>query len=101
MPDVAVVTGGSRGIGAATAVLLARKGWSVCLSYRRDEQAAAQVVAGCEAAGGRAVAVRSDVAVADDVAAMFAAADELGRLGALVNNAGIVAPRTRVDEMAP
>lgn len=101
MPDVAVVTGGSRGIGAATARLLAGQGWSVCVSYRRDEQAATQVVADCEAAGGRAMAVRADVAVADEVAAVFAAADELGPLGALVNNAGIVAPRARVDEMAP
>ena len=98
---VAVVTGGSRGIGAVTALELARHGWDVCLSYRADEAAAAQVLAGCEAAGARAVAVRADVAAADDVTALFTAADRLGPLTALVNNAGIVDRKARVDEMSP
>jgi NAD(P)-dependent dehydrogenase (short-subunit alcohol dehydrogenase family) len=99
MADVAVVTGGSRGIGAATAQLLARRGWSVCLSYRQDREAADKVVADCEALGVAALAIRADVADAAQVAAVFAAADELGRLGALVNNAGIAGPRARVDEL--
>jgi NAD(P)-dependent dehydrogenase (short-subunit alcohol dehydrogenase family) len=103
---VAVVTGGSRGIGAATALELARHGWDVCLSYLSDEQAAAETVARCEAAGARAIAVRANVAMADDVAALFAAADRLssqgkGPLTALVNNAGIVGRKARVDEMTP
>jgi NAD(P)-dependent dehydrogenase (short-subunit alcohol dehydrogenase family) len=97
---VAVVTGGSRGIGAATAVALAEHGWDVCLSYRAAEEAAAVVLADCQAAGARAVAVRADVAVADDVTALFVAADRLGPVTALVNNAGIVDRKVRVDEMS-
>ncbi len=99
MPGVAVVTGGSRGIGAATSVLLARRGWDVCVGYRRHGDAAASVVSACESAGARALAVACDVAVEGDVAALFRAADALGPLAALVNNAGIVAPAARVDEV--
>ena len=98
---VAVVTGGGRGIGAATATLLARRGWDVCVGYLSDAGAAAKVVAECEGLGASAVAVPGDVASAADVAALFAAADELGRVTALVNNAGIVATQARVDEVSP
>jgi NAD(P)-dependent dehydrogenase (short-subunit alcohol dehydrogenase family) len=89
---VAVVTGGSRGIGAATCRLLAAQGWAVVVAYRADAAAAEAVAAECGA-----VAVRCDVAVDADVTALFVAADRVGPLGALVNNAGIVAPRSRVD----
>ncbi|HEX6001036.1 MAG TPA: SDR family oxidoreductase [Hyphomicrobiaceae bacterium] len=98
---VAVVTGGSRGIGAATAIGMARHGWDVCLSYVSDGKAAAETVAACEATGVRAVAVRADVSVAAEVTALFAAADRLGAVTVLVNNAGIVGPKARVDEMSP
>jgi len=95
-----VVTGGSRGIGAAVAVLLAQSGWDLCLGYRREAERADEIAALCRAEGGvRAVAVAADVAVEDDVLALFAAADELGPVTALVNNAGIVDHRTRVDEL--
>jgi NAD(P)-dependent dehydrogenase (short-subunit alcohol dehydrogenase family) len=96
---VVLVTGGSRGIGAAIAREAAAAGWAVCLTYRADEAAAASVVAGIEAAGGTAAGVRADVAEDADVLAAFAAADALGPVRALVANAGIGATRARVDEV--
>ncbi|MCB1465080.1 MAG: SDR family oxidoreductase [Nitratireductor sp.] len=98
---VLVVTGGSRGIGAATAELAARDGWSVVVNYRADEQAAHAVVDRICADGGKAVAVRGDVADTGNVRRLFAEADALGTIGGLVNNAGIVDRRQRVDEMSP
>lgn len=93
------MTGGSRGIGAATATLLARQGWNVAISYRERADAADQVVAECAAAGVRALAVRADVADPKAVAELFATvAAEFGGLHALVNNAGIVSPAARVEE---
>jgi len=97
---VALVTGGSRGIGAAVARSVAAAGWAVCLTYRVDEAAASSVVAGIEAAGGVARAVRADNAVEADVLAAFAAADAMGPLTALVANAGIAGPKSRVDELS-
>jgi NAD(P)-dependent dehydrogenase (short-subunit alcohol dehydrogenase family) len=88
--DVAVVTGGSRGIGAATALALARRGLNVCVGYRQDRAAVQTVVAACESSGNLAIAVRCDVASADDVAALFESADAIGTVTVLVNNAGIV-----------
>jgi NAD(P)-dependent dehydrogenase (short-subunit alcohol dehydrogenase family) len=99
MANVAVVTGGSRGIGAATARRLAADGWSVCLSYRSEAEAAAAVAVACRARGVDAVAVQADIADPDAIARLFRAADEVGRLGALVNNAGIADRRIRVDEL--
>jgi NAD(P)-dependent dehydrogenase (short-subunit alcohol dehydrogenase family) len=100
MGDVVVITGGGRGIGAATATACAAAGFDVCLCYRADAGSAQSVVEACQAAGVRAVSVAADVGVEADVARMFAAADDLGRVAALVNNAGIVAPKARVDELA-
>jgi NAD(P)-dependent dehydrogenase (short-subunit alcohol dehydrogenase family) len=96
---VVLVTGGSRGIGAATAQQAAAAGWAVCLTYRREQAAAAAVGAGIEAAGATAAAVRADMAVEADVMAAFAAADAMGPVGALVANAGIGAAQARVDEL--
>ena len=94
-----LITGGSRGIGAATARRAAAAGWAVCLTYRTDQAAAAAVVAAIERDGGRAAAVRADVAVEADVVAAVEAATTLAPLGAVVANAGMVGERTRVDEL--
>jgi NAD(P)-dependent dehydrogenase (short-subunit alcohol dehydrogenase family) len=93
-----MVTGGSRGIGAATARLAAGRGWDVCISYMSDSDAASEVVADCRAAGVRAEAVRADISREADVMAMFAAADDLGPLAALANNAGTLERACRLDE---
>ncbi len=99
-PQVVLITGGSRGIGAATALLAAGQGYAVGVNYRRDEAAAASVVAQIEAAGGRAVALHADVSDEADVVAMFQRLDEaLGPLTALVNNAGILETQMRVEAM--
>lgn len=97
----ALVTGGSRGIGAATARALASAGWDVAISYRSGQAEADQVVADCRAPGRRALAVRADVSVETDVAQLFArVADQLGPLQALVNNAGMMASPARVADMS-
>lgn len=97
---VLVITGASRGIGAATAKLAAREGWDVVVNYAGNRAAADAVVADVIAQGRKAVAVQGDVASADNVERVFAAADELGPLGGLINNAGIVDLPARVDEMS-
>ncbi|MBV7429432.1 SDR family oxidoreductase [Acidovorax sp. sif0715] len=97
---VALITGGSRGIGAATARLAARQGWAVAVNYARDAHAAEAVVAAIAAQGGRALAVQADVADEAQVMAMFRTVDaQLGRLSALVNNAGVVDVPARVEAM--
>jgi NAD(P)-dependent dehydrogenase (short-subunit alcohol dehydrogenase family) len=97
---VVLVTGGSRGIGAAVVTRAAAAGWSVCLTYRDDEAAADDLVARARAAGVDARAVRADVAVEADVEAAFAAADAMGPLAGVVANAGVVVPKARVDTMS-
>lgn len=99
MSDVVVVTGGSRGIGAATAKAFAERGWSVCIGFRIDRAAADAVTGECQAHGVDARAVRGDVAFEHEVRDLFRAADELGPLRALVNCAGVVPPQGRVDVM--
>lgn len=99
-PRVAIVTGASRGIGAATALLAARQGWAVAVNYTRQTGAADAVVRQITEAGGTAIAVQADVAIEADVVAMFEAVDrQLGRVTALVNNAGVVDVPARVDQM--
>ena len=97
---VLIVTGGGRGIGAATARLAAERGYAVCVNYRSDAAAAAQVVAHANSHGVKAVAVQGDVAKEADVVRLFdTAARELGPVTALVNNAGILERQCRLDEM--
>ena len=99
-PRVMIVTGGGRGIGAATARLAAKKGYAVCVNYLRDRDAAESVVHEIRGAEGRAVAVAGDVALETDVLKLFQESDRsLGRLTALVNNAGIVVHKSRVEAM--
>jgi NAD(P)-dependent dehydrogenase (short-subunit alcohol dehydrogenase family) len=100
MGTVALITGGGRGIGAATSVRLAEAGWTVCVGYQRDSAAAEAVVERCVSSGVRASAVQADVGTDEGVAALFAAADSFGRLGALINNAGVVDVMTRVEDMS-
>jgi NAD(P)-dependent dehydrogenase (short-subunit alcohol dehydrogenase family) len=97
---IALITGASRGIGAATARLAAGRGYAVCVNYRQDRAAADAVVADIERTGGRAIAVAADVSSEPDVVRLFETADrELGPIAALVNNAGIVGRQARLDEM--
>lgn len=99
MDPVMIVTGGGRGIGAATARLAAARGYGVCVNYRSDEAAAEGVRRGIEAAGGRALAVQADVALEAEVARLFETVDrELGPVTALVNNAGLAGRVDRLDE---
>lgn len=100
--QVTIVTGGSRGIGATTALLCGQNGHAVCVSYRERADKAEEVVASIEDAGGRAIAVQADTAVKEDVTRLFATVDErLGPITGLVNNAGIYGPRIRLDELDP
>jgi len=98
MRKVLLVTGGSRGIGAATCILAAQKGWDVAVNYSANAQAADGVVEQIKAAGGRAISVQADVAHEDQVLAMFQKVRaELGPLQGLVNNAGVVRLSRSID----
>jgi NAD(P)-dependent dehydrogenase (short-subunit alcohol dehydrogenase family) len=98
---VAVITGGSRGIGAATARLAAERGYAVAINYVSNEPAARAVVTDIERRGGRALAVQGDVASEPDVCRLFDEVDRrLGVLSALVNNAGVLDTQTRVEHMS-
>lgn len=100
MRPVLLVTGGSRGIGAATARLAATRGYDLCVNYRADREAAMRVVTEAQQAGAKAIAVPADVAIEADIVRLFATIDrELGPITALVNNAGIVARSgTRLED---
>ncbi|UGY18478.1 SDR family oxidoreductase [Bradyrhizobium septentrionale] len=98
---VVVITGGSRGIGRATALAAAARGYRIVVGYASNQAAANEVVAAIEARNGKAIAVKCDVGSEQDILALFKAADSFGTLGALVNNAGIVGKSgVRVDEMS-
>jgi len=100
MAPVVLITGGSRGIGAATAAMAAARGYAVCVNYHRDRPAAERVAADIVRHGGRAIAVQADVAVPADVEGLFAEVDRrFGPLTGLVNNAGILEQQMRLDDM--
>lgn len=102
MKNVAIITGGSRGIGAATAVLLSKSGVDVCLSYQSDQASADAVVAACQAEGVRACAFQADVANITDVQKFFAFCDaQLGTANILINNAGIVGAASKLVDLQP
>ncbi len=100
MTRVLLVTGASRGIGAATALLAAARGYDVCVNYRVDQAAAERIVRQIHSAGVRAVAVRADVARESEVERLFETCDrELGPVSGLVNNAGILEQQMRLETM--
>lgn len=94
-----LITGGSRGIGAATAILAAKKGYQVCINYLKNKEAALRVVDTIHQLGSKAVALQADVSSESEVASLFQAVDNFGNLSALVNNAGILETQMRVEDM--
>ncbi|MCY1060114.1 SDR family oxidoreductase [Nannocystis sp. SCPEA4] len=100
-PRTVLITGGGRGIGAATARLAARAGYRVCINYAADDARAREVVADCRACGVDAIAVKADVASPADVERLFVACErDLGAITHLVNNAGIIGAPARVEDVA-
>ncbi|MEN9867227.1 MAG: hypothetical protein RL748_2817 [Pseudomonadota bacterium] len=101
MEKIILITGGSRGIGAATALLAAQQGYAVAISYLNNHAAANQLVTAIAGQGGKAMAIQADVASESDVVRLFQAVDQhFGPVTALVNNAGILAQQARVESMS-
>ena len=100
MDKVLVVTGGGRGIGRSVSLLAAERGYKVCINYSSNETAAVAVAKEIEATGGQAIAVKADVSKDADVVALFKAADELGPLTGLVNNAGILPKPGLIEDIS-
>src|SRR5579863_9933481 len=102
MKKVMIVTGGSRGIGAAVARMAGQRGYAVCVNYASNRAAADEVVADIERSGGQAIAVGADVSDSQQATALFREVDKrLGTVDVLVNNAGVIIRPCRVDEMEP
>lgn len=99
MNKVLLITGASRGIGAATAILAAKRGYAVCLNYRQNTQAAESVITQIQSAGGQATAIQADVSQESEVIRLFETADKSGPLTALVNNAGYTEKQSRLEAM--
>jgi len=100
MNKVIIITGASRGIGAATARLAAARGYAVCVNFFKRQDAADAIVEEIQSKGGQAIAVAADVSREAEVERLFESVDaRLGRVSALVNNAGILETQMRVEEM--
>ncbi|MDP7045970.1 MAG: SDR family oxidoreductase [SAR324 cluster bacterium] len=100
MDEVLIITGASRGIGAATARIAGRSGYVVCVNYLKNKAAAKQIVEEINADGGRALAVGADISREEEVVKLFCTVDDkLGKISALVNNAGILETQMRIEEM--
>lgn len=101
MEKVIVITGASRGIGAATALMAAQQGYRICINYLTDDQAAESLLGQLRSLGAEAISVRADASVEDEVIQLFHRVDqELGPVTALVNNAGTIGQQSRVEEMS-
>ncbi len=99
--NVVLITGGSRGIGASTAILAAKRGWNVCVTYRNRSAEADDVVSQIKKIGRRAFSIKADIGKEKDIVSLFDKVDsEFGRLDALVNNAGIIAPQSKLVDMS-
>ena len=98
MKQVCVITGGSRGIGAACALRAAKAGYHICLSYVSDAQAAQSVVDLVKEQGVDAIAIKCDVGIEEEIVALFAEAEKLGQITGLINNAGVIDAAQRIDE---
>ena len=100
MNEVLIVTGGSRGIGAATARIAGRSGYAVCVNFLKNKAAAKQIVDKINADGGHAIAVGADISKEEEVLELFSTVDDsLGKISALVNNAGILERQMRIEDM--
>ena len=98
---IVLITGGSRGIGASTAILAGKMGWDVCFTYRSRESEASYVAKEIEKSGRRALPIKADVGIEKDIVSLFEKLDrEFGRLDALVNNAGIITPLSKLTDMS-
>ncbi|PSS51580.1 SDR family oxidoreductase [Pseudomonas sp. BBP2017] len=101
MDKVIVITGASRGIGAATAHLAAREGYRICINYLSDDEAAQRVLAEVRELGAEAITVKADVSVEDEIIHLFQRVDaELGPVTALVNNAGTIGQKSQLEHMS-
>ena len=100
MNEVLIVTGGSRGIGAATARIAGRSGYAVCVNFLKNKAAATQIADKINADGGHAIAVGADISKEEEVLELFSTVDDsLGKISALVNNAGILERQMRIEDM--
>ena len=98
---VVLITGGSRGIGASTAILAAKKGWNVCITYKNRSSEAGSVVSEIEKLGKRCLSIRADIGIEEDIISLFEKIfSEFGRLDALVNNAGIITHQSTLIDMS-